>query len=488
MAAQQDDNTSLVEAISQCPAAVVDTYSVAISAARGTRTTRAHHMPLSRATIRWTTAASFVMIFNLLRFKSLLGNHYYSFFKDEPMEESINDHNTRGSVFNNQFPRWPVGDNVNITTVLSWFNFAGRQDRRRKFTFENMPAVPALLVSNQWHDAKPIQNELRRALYSLVISKPVADTMPHAQYFIRDLLRPLQEVFMNATDHYVGSRDARVQKLFQLLDDGTPLPLVLDVSDMDNCATDYDSYFFGVRFKKLPVWSFAIRLDCKHAFALPYAALIHSLRESSEEWSEQFDFWKHKYPWDSKVRAVVWRGGPTGKGWRQKFLHMLSQSNHTSIINVSFAADANATIPFEDFQKYTAVFDIDGNSWSERFPRLLCMNSVVIKVQPQFLGYLDDLSSVRPYEHFIPAPLNETIFDIIEWTLAPENQEQVKKIVSNAQSWCKDHMTRSNVEDGIISQLVSYVDMLTKGDSNWTEIIKVQHNSSLFRFLFPDIY
>jgi len=35
---------------------------------------------------------------------------------------------------------------------------------------------------------------------------------------------------------------------------------------------------------------------------------------------------------------------------------------------------------FEDMMNYKAIIDVDGNDWSSRFPMLLCMNSVVIKV------------------------------------------------------------------------------------------------------------
>ena len=37
-------------------------------------------------------------------------------------------------------------------------------------------------------------------------------------------------------------------------------------------------------------------------------------------------------------------------------------------------------MPFDDYMKYKAIIDIDGNNWSSRFPKLLCSNSIVIKV------------------------------------------------------------------------------------------------------------
>ncbi len=37
-------------------------------------------------------------------------------------------------------------------------------------------------------------------------------------------------------------------------------------------------------------------------------------------------------------------------------------------------------IEFNDQMRFKAILDIDGNNWSARFPKLLCTNSVVIKV------------------------------------------------------------------------------------------------------------
>lgn len=48
----------------------------------------------------------------------------------------------------------------------------------------------------------------------------------------------------------------------------------------------------------------------------------------------------------------------------------------------SFCHDANKSLLFDGILPYLpALIDIDGNSWSSRFIRLLCTNSVVIKVR-----------------------------------------------------------------------------------------------------------
>jgi hypothetical protein len=37
----------------------------------------------------------------------------------------------------------------------------------------------------------------------------------------------------------------------------------------------------------------------------------------------------------------------------------------------------------------------DGNAWSARLGKLLCFNSVVIKVQPEFVGYWE--KEIKPW-------------------------------------------------------------------------------------------
>jgi len=44
-------------------------------------------------------------------------------------------------------------------------------------------------------------------------------------------------------------------------------------------------------------------------------------------------------------------------------------------------------MPFHDQMKFKAIIDIDGNDWSSRFPKLLCTNSVIIKVWFTFSSF-----------------------------------------------------------------------------------------------------
>lgn len=118
-------------------------------------------------------------------------------------------------------------------------------------------------------------------------------------------------------------------------------------------------------------------------------------------WDHTFKKDELKHPWTSKINKALWRGSTTGPEYlpfeelsRAKLVKKsidrpdLLDFGFTSFVQ-SFESQkgelSNSTrmanpIRFIDQMKYRAIVDIDGNTWSSRFTRLLCMNSVVIKV------------------------------------------------------------------------------------------------------------
>ena len=131
--------------------------------------------------------------------------------------------------------------------------------------------------------------------------------------------------------------------------------------------------------------------------------------ESASSWDMQLQNQAKQYPWSSKINKAVWRGGTTSDPiYKQtnSFLTKLEEIPrgklvqksilHPSLIDAAFTKfnqeykgreqELNHTtilkeiMPFNDQMKFKAIIDIDGNTWSSRFPKLLCTNSVVIKV------------------------------------------------------------------------------------------------------------
>jgi len=136
----------------------------------------------------------------------------------------------------------------------------------------------------------------------------------------------------------------------------------------------------------------------------------------------------------------------------------------------------------EDFQKYRAVIDIDGNSWSSRFADLMCMNSVMIKVQPDWVDYF--YPELRPWVHYIPVYGNlMNLVEVVAHVTAEdqETQQQMRSIVQNANSWCRSKMTAIQMSIDMIWIMISYVEMLKKEDSRSGNFTKWKEDFSYSR-------
>ena len=118
-------------------------------------------------------------------------------------------------------------------------------------------------------------------------------------------------------------------------------------------------------------------------------------------WDSKFKNHECKYPWQSKIDRAIWRGSTTGPAPLVPFDDLpraklvkksmgrpdIIDAGFTSFVqgwewqNLSNQTIAARVIPFKDLMKYRAIIDIDGNTWSSRFTKLLCTNSVIIKVR-----------------------------------------------------------------------------------------------------------
>jgi len=70
-----------------------------------------------------------------------------------------------------------------------------------------------------------------------------------------------------------------------------------------------------------------------------------------------------------------------------KFTSFVQGHEHEHSTAAAAAAVLNQTVfdiaeymTFNELMQYRAIIDIDGNFWSSRFTKLLCTNSVIIKV------------------------------------------------------------------------------------------------------------
>jgi hypothetical protein len=269
------------------------------------------------------------------------------------------------------------------------------------------------------------------------------------------------------------------------------LPIIFKHDDSSGCypATHTDAYGF-------PRLSWAVPANntesqwCNVIGAPSYKtwkSLINEKKHSS--WEATFRENQEVYPWRNKIQKAVWRGSTTSNKNMHGHLELndtprgrLVQSGinnpfmdvgfhklvgkYQGVSNESQRLIRKDPIPLAQMMKYRAIIDIDGNNWSARFNHLLCFNSVVIKILPDFVeSTFDDLV---PGQHYVSASL-ENITRVVEHVMDENSDEEMQVIISNANSWCAKNMNRNALARSAIKAIEKYRDMLNEYDKHWQE-------------------
>lgn len=99
-----------------------------------------------------------------------------------------------------------------------------------------------------------------------------------------------------------------------------------------------------------------------------------------------------------------------------------------------------------------------------RFPKLLCYNSVVVKMEPRYVEYFWPM--LQSGVHYLSA--NEAnLTAVAQFIAANENQAKLREIVVNANRWCSRQMTQSQLKVDFLSILNGYVEELSIYDGGW---------------------
>jgi Glycosyl transferase family 90 len=256
--------------------------------------------------------------------------------------------------------------------------------------------------------------------------------------------------------------------------------------------------------RSIPLFTVAADVHCPYTWPWPNYYHIKSLLPTTNDWDAVLALYAQQYPWPDQIRRVGWRGSLTGnignattKCPRWNLLHAVQQSHRSDLWDVAITQvpprarhqwqDAIAEdiglpggrddlLKFLDFQRYRAILDIDGNSWSGRFGSLLCFNSVVLKVEPTYVDYFyhkyrnpnvldekeeEDKYVLQPWKQYIP--IRDDFSDLqqqAEFALDPANEATIQQIIRNAHDWCRHTMIESVVWD-------RYVQLLGVHDAQW---------------------
>jgi Glycosyl transferase family 90 len=250
-------------------------------------------------------------------------------------------------------------------------------------------------------------------------------------------------------------------------------------------------YYQGLLpFRRVPIFTTCAPVGCRHALPLPTYKTISDARRTPQDWEDVFASYQLTYPWSEKLAQVVWRGALSGDHShehhhpRWTLGKMVAKYETTGVFDVGLVSIParhdhlhlnlsevgglkQPMRPMESFMKYQAILDIDGVSWSSRFGKLLCYNSVVLKVDPQYVDYFH-FRDLQPYVHYVPVryDLSDLLSQTL-WALDPSNMNAVRKIIQNANDWCKHRMVWASIAIDYLDVWERYASFLEAADPQW---------------------
>jgi Glycosyl transferase family 90/Stf0 sulphotransferase len=247
----------------------------------------------------------------------------------------------------------------------------------------------------------------------------------------------------------------------------------------------------------IPLFTTCAMTTCNNSFPMPSYMNIIDSQIDTNAWYHMFKEFDEKYKWENKIRQVVWRGAlsendPTrvfdSQRWRlcklvaalprgkEKDMFDIGLTNIPDFLTAQIEIDSSIVgglvkgiSPMNDFQKYIAVLDLDGNSWSSRFGTMLCYNSVAIKVEPAYADYW--IHDLIPWKHYVPIKNDlSDLLENIDYVLDPRNDDVMQEIILNANQWCSERFTQSGLISDMLDIWEDYVNLLDRADPDWSSV------------------
>jgi hypothetical protein len=305
------------------------------------------------------------------------------------------------------------------------------------------------------------KNVLKRR-HSVDIPKRLRSLFPHFQ-------RALRFQLFDDSEQYAA--------LIDVLKRVGSFPVIMDLSDFLGCNKDnYNMSLQGTyAAKSVPTLTLCRHVNCQYAFPMPAFELygLATLPENNT-WDAIFSKWASTFPaMEDKIPKTFWRGSCTQQRYhRKKMMKIVKQVVDGDHLDFGFTnpcpgdTDQVNLTPSEESMRYRAVLDIDGNSFSGRFSKLLCYNSVVIRleIQDDYEEYF--MADLAPGVHYLPASL-ENFTEVAKWAVQNSSLSEVKQIVQNANTWCKRKVHTDELHRDFLALLNGYMQGLTTADPNW---------------------
>ncbi|KAL7444350.1 hypothetical protein ACHAXH_006241 [Discostella pseudostelligera] len=266
--------------------------------------------------------------------------------------------------------------------------------------------------------------------------------------------------------------------------DGTPwidgIPILIKHDDSNGCypATHSDNYGFPRLTWSVPADITGPTSWCS-AIGMPSYKIWRDLKNDTHKFLSSTMDNDNVTPWNAKLSKAVWRGSTTYNNGMYGHLPFLelprsrlvkSSMERPDLIDAGFhklvgkfdklqiddtiGEMMKEVVPMKEMMRYKAIIDIDGNNWSARFPSLLCTNSIIIKITPDFVEQTTD--TLQPNIHFIPSSL-DNLTTVVENVMDGDNDEEMKNIVSNANWWCHSNMRKEYLSKRAVDSLEKYI-------------------------------
>jgi Glycosyl transferase family 90 len=242
--------------------------------------------------------------------------------------------------------------------------------------------------------------------------------------------------------------------------------------------------------QSVPLLTTRTRVDCKSAFLVPSLDTIVDSKLDSNSWYKLFQNFDQEYPWSNKIRKVFWRGNMSEIDSDAIFdsisfrLVKLVNGNYDDFFDVGFfEAPAFASSKIDSsilggiktnlhathqLQNYFAVLDIDDQVWTSRITALLCYNSVIIKVEPQYIDYF--FNDLKPWKHYVPVKRDlSDLTENVRFVMDPKNDASIREIVASANQFCAERLVATQLALDLLHVWNHYVQNFDVADSNWEQ-------------------
>jgi hypothetical protein len=159
----------------------------------------------------------------------------------------------------------------------------------------------------------------------------------------------------------------------------------------------------------MPVFMLSGRLNCAYAWPWPTYTTINMVKSPAKRARIMTTNRQIYGQNNTKIPKIVWRGSLVAAFGIFLILGHLFDvgllGDPDRISSEAFVSQARGSlfashIKMTNFQKYAGVLDIDSNVWSSRFAKLLCMDSVVLKVEPTYVDYF--WFELEQWQHYVP--------------------------------------------------------------------------------------